>query len=565
MMKHIRKIIVIFISLIAITNLFAKPYQIEEFKSGNTTKVNQTEFIKFQKKLASNSNYLINYLPKFSIYNYKTAPVYIPENLSSIKKINEIVSLNYYKETEIVSSVLATKTTSSTYNHSLSIYNRLNNNSLEDISTILVKEYQIIKSETLKASGKIEYSLNFSIKKGINENMLFSCWDVDQYEVGNYNNFQIWGSSLPQILAIATFIIEKHIEEKTLKSKNIKNVLPNVFVKSAIYSNGLLKLNIINKTNEKEIKFVGNIANTEVSKHNRVINTYSLSGNYNQILTIETKILFDIGFSLKVKDSMVKDVLYIAEGTWGLDYLDAYATVNDFNIDSAEIKYLDDVYEVDRNAKASGEVKGNINLFRHLLPNDKIVNVEGYNFINFKITNNEPVEIVIMPEKDSSWENRIRYTILPNLEEKEYTIPFNDFLDAQGNSVEINTIKTVVFSIIGDYTNYKPFAISVNELSFIKKETSSTNNFTFSEKRSLINYPNPFTSSTTIQLLINSKNVHIRVYDLMGRLVDVQKIVASSSSKKVRYNAPQLKKGIYKYRLIDDDEDYQYSGTFVVD
>ena len=565
MMKHIRKIIVIFISLIAITNLFAKPYQIEEFKSGNTTKVNQTEFIKFQKKLASNSNYLINYLPKFSIYNYKTAPVYIPENLSSIKKINEIVSLNYYKETEIVSSVLATKTTSSIYNHSLSIYNRLNNNSLEDISTILVKEYQIIKSETLKASGKIEYSLNFSIKKGINENMLFSCWDVDQYEVGNYNNFQIWGSSLPQILAIATFIIEKHIEEKTLKSKNIKNVLPNVFVKSAIYSNGLLKLNIINKTNEKEIKFVGNIANTEVSKHNRVINTYSLSGNYNQILTIETKILFDIGFSLKVKDSMVKDVLYIAEGTWGLDYLDAYATVNDFNIDSAEIKYLDDVYEVDRNAKASGEVKGNINLFRHLLPNDKIVNVEGYNFINFKITNNEPVEIVIMPEKDSSWENRIRYTILPNLEEKEYTIPFNDFLDAQGNSVEINTIKTVVFSIIGDYTNYKPFAISVNELSFIKKETSSTNNFTFSEKRSLINYPNPFTSSTTIQLLINSKNVHIRVYDLMGRLVDVQKIVASSSSKKVRYNAPQLKKGIYKYRLIDDDEDYQYSGTFVVD
>ena len=565
MMKHIRKIIVIFISLIAITNLFAKPYQIEEFKSGNTTKVNQTEFIKFQKKLASNSNYLINYLPKFSIYNYKTAPVYIPENLSSIKKINEIVSLNYYKETEIVSSVLATKTTSSTYNHSLSIYNRLNNNSLEDISTILVKEYQIIKSETLKASGKIEYSLNFSIKKGINENMLFSCWDVDQYEVGNYNNFQIWGSSLPQILAIATFIIEKHIEEKTLKSKNIKNVLPNVFVKSVIYSNGLLKLNIINKTNEKEIKFVGNIANTEVSKHNRVINTYSLSGNYNQILTIETKILFDIGFSLKVKDSMVKDVLYIAEGTWGLDYLDAYATVNDFNIDSAEIKYLDDVYEVDRNAKASGEVKGNINLFRHLLPNDKIVNVEGYNFINFKITNNEPVEIVIMPEKDSSWENRIRYTILPNLEEKEYTIPFNDFLDAQGNSVEINTIKTVVFSIIGDYTNYKPFAININELSFREKETSSTNNFTFSEKRSLINYPNPFTSSTTIQLLINSKNVYIRVYDLMGRLVDVQKIVANSYSKKVRYNAPQLKKGIYKYRLIDDDEDYQYSGTFVVD
>ena len=50
----------------------------------------------------------------------------------------------------------------------------------------------------------------------------------------------------------------------------------------------------------------------------------------------------------------------------------------------------------------------------------------------------------------------------------------------------------------------------------------------------------------------------------MGSVVDVQKIVANSYSKKVTYNAPQLKTGIYKYRLIDD-EDHQYSGTFIID
>ncbi|ARV14408.1 T9SS type A sorting domain-containing protein [Polaribacter sp. SA4-12] len=564
MQKYIVKTLLFILTFIGVINLNAQSYQIKEFGSKNSAKENQTKFSENQDNRVVNYSSLINYLPESGLYNSKVENVSISKELLELKNIKEILSFNYYQESEIVSSVLATKTQGLIYNHSKVICDRLNGDRLDDISTVLIKGHQIIKSTIKKASGKTTYSLRFSIKSGDTKKELFSFWTIDQYPTGFYQNYQIWGTSFTQILAIVNYTIDKHTIEKGLISKKVENILPNVFVRSGVYSNGILRLNIINKTNEREINFDGNIAETEISNHNKVTDSYSLSGDYYDTLSIETGVLFDIGFSIQVDNSNQKDVLYIAEGPWGLDYLNTYATVNSFDIDTAERRYLDDVYEVDRNAIASGEVKGNINLFRHLLPELKALNVEEYNFINFKIINNEPIEIVIMQDEDRAWENRIRYTVLANSDEKEYNISFNDFTDAAGNSVEISNIKTVVFSIIGDYTNYKPFNINLKQLSFRTNTVLAVDKLNSIGNSKLMNYPNPFTSSTTIQLPTTSEYVQIQVYDLIGRVVDAKRInTKSSSSKKVEYNAPQLKNGVYKYRLIDDKNN-QHSGTFIV-
>ncbi len=564
MQKYIIKTFLLILFFIGITNLYAQSYVVEEFGSRSNTIKNQTRFSNNQDNGSFKNNSLINYLPISSIFNSQVKNVSITKELLELKNIKEILSLNYYKGNEIVASALATKTEGAIYNHSKVICDRLNGDRLDDINTVLIKGHQIISSKIKSASGKTLQSLSFSIKNGATKNELFSFWSIDQYDAGTYQNFQIWGTSFPQILAITNYIIEKQTIEKGLFSKIEANVLPNVFVNSGVYSNGILTLNIINKNNEKEIIFDGNIAETEVSDHNKVTNLYSLSGDYNEVLPIETGILFDIGFSIQVKDSNQKDVLYIAEGPWGLDYLNTYATVNNFDVDTADRQYLDDVYEVDRNAIASGEVKGNVNLFRHILPKSKALNVEKYNYLNFKVINNEPIEIVIMQDEDRAWENRIKYTVLANLDEKEYNISFDDFTDALGNSVNISNIKTVVFSIIGDYTNYKTFNINLKQLSFRAKTVLAVDKLNSEGNSKLMNYPNPFKSSTTIQLPTSSEYIQIQVYNLMGRVVDAKKInTKSTSSKKVQYNAPQLKNGVYKYRLIDDKNN-QHSGTFIV-
>jgi hypothetical protein len=547
-----------------LANLVAKR-NFKRKKEGNllNKKEAQLKFNKNQFKAKINTNSLIDYLPETGMYQTETASVSSPIDLLGVTNAKEIFSVDYYQGEKRISAVLATTTEGAIYDHSKIICDRLNSSSLEDIRTVETRGHQIISSKIKRATGEIEYTLSFSIKMGTTENELFSFWNIDQYPSGNYQNFQIWGSGFSQVFSIANFIIDKHTNDNGLISNKLAEVLPSVFVKSGSYSNGVLELFLVNKTNETSIIFDGNIAETEVSDHNNVTSTFSLTGNYNEVLYIETGVLFDIGFSLQTNATAQKDALYLADGPWGLDYLNEYAIVDEFKIQVRARSYSEDVYEVDRNASASGEVKGNINLFRHLLPGDQTLDVTDYSLMNFSIRNNQSIEIVIMQEDNRIWENRLRYTIPANSDEKAYNIAFTDFKDAEGVLVEITNIKTIVFSVIGDYVNYMPFNITVNDVSFISQSSLATNNIAEVKENKLINYPNPFKNSTTIRLASNSEFIRIKVFDILGRLVDHKKLNTANSKNEAKYNVPNFKTGIYKY-LVKDDTNNMYSGTFIV-
>lgn len=559
-----KKILLILISTV-ITSINAQSYQSISGLTSSVIEKSRNSLDKKETQLnrETSTKSIVEYLPKTGMFKTETAIVSSPRNLLGFTNAKEIFSVDYYQGQKRVSAVFATTTNGTIYNHSKVIYNRLNNSSLEDIRTIETKGHLIISSKIKRATGEIEFALSFSIKTNANDYELFSFWNIDQYPAGNYQNFQIWGRSFSQVLSIANFIIDKHTSLNGLKSNKIETVLPNVFVKSGSYSNGVLELNIVNKTKETSIIFEGNIAKTEVSKHVNFTKTFSLTGNYNEVLYIETGILFDIGFSLQTSVTAQKDALYLADGPWALDYLKEFATVNEFKIETAAREYTDDSYDVDRSASASGEVKGNINLFRHLLPRDQTLNVTDYDFLNFSIINNQAIEIVIMQEDNRKWENRLRYTVAANSDERSYNVAFNEFIDADGNSGEIKNIKTIVFSVIGDYTNYVPFNLTVNSLSFTTEIVLATDSLSTAIQTKLINYPNPFKNSTTIKLAIESEFIHIRVYDLLGRVVDYKKLNTENSMNRVEYNAPNLKVGVYKYKLIDDKKN-QHSGTFIV-
>jgi hypothetical protein len=547
-----------------LANLVAKR-NFKRKKEGNllNKKEAQLKFNKNQFKAKINTNSLREYLPETGMYQTETANVSSPKDLLGVTNAKEIFSVDYYQGENRISAVLATKTEGAIYDHSKIICDRLNSSSLEDIRTVETRGHQIISSKIKRATGEIEYTLSFSIKMGATENELFSFWNIDQYPSGNYQNFQIWGSAFSQVFSIANFIIDKHTNDNGLTSNKVAEVLPNVFVKSGSYANGVLELFLVNKTNETSIIFDGNIAETEVSAHNNVTSTFSLTGNYNEVLYIETGVLFDIGFSIQTNATAQKDALYLADGPWGLDYLNAYAIVDEFKIQVGARNYSEDGYEVDRNASASGEVKGNINVFRHLLPGDQTLDVTDYSLMHFSVRNNQSLEIVIMQEDNRIWENRLRYTIPANSDEKAYNIPFTDFKDAAGVLVEITNIKTIVFSVIGDYVNYIPFNITVNDVSFISQSSLATHNIMEVKENKLINYPNPFTNSTIIRLATNSKFIQIKVFDMLGRLVDHKKLNTANSKNEATYNVPNLKTGIYKY-LLKDANNSSYSGTFII-
>ena len=505
---------------------------------------------------------LANYLPETGMYGTETAYVSSPEDLLGITNAKEVFSIDIYLEDKRVSAALATKTEGSIYDHSKAICDRLNNSSLEDIRTVNVKGHNVISSKIKRATGEIEFTLSFSIKLGGASNQLYSFWNIAQYPEGDYNNYQIWGSSFSQVFAIANHVIDTYTAEKTLKSEMVEDKIPSVFVKSGYYLNGQIHLNIVNKTGIGSMTFNGSIATTEVSNRIETQQNIVLSGDYNETVSITTGTLFDIGFSLATTSSAQIDALYLADGPWGIDYLEDYATINIFHVDDESIDYQDDIHEVERQPTVSGNVKGNVNLFRHILPGDLTLDVSDYNSIQFTMFSNQAVELILMPEELTDWNNRLRYTIPANSNETAYAIEFSEFVNASGNPESLSNIKTVVFSIIGDYSSYKPFEIVVSDLAFAKQSALSVEDEIASEKTSLTNYPNPFKTNTTIKLANASQYIDIMVYDMLGRTVDAQHII--TTGKKANYNAPNLSKGIYKYKLVNDLKQVN-TGTFMIE
>ncbi|WP_111309976.1 T9SS type A sorting domain-containing protein [Confluentibacter sediminis] len=506
---------------------------------------------------------LEDYLPSSGYTGKETAFVSSPEDLLGITNAVQIFSVDYYQADARIAVIFATETSGGIYDHSKIICDRLNNSYLEDASTFIIGGHQIISTKLKRANREIEYTLSFSIKKGDVENQLFSFWNIGDYPVGDYYNFQIWGGSYMQLFSLCHSVIENLNAEKKLSSIKVSNAVPSVFVRYGYYSNGAVHLDIINKSNAKSMTFEGNITSTEVSNRFNIHETIELTGSVHETLAIDTGSLFDIGLSLSTSESNQKDALYLADGPWGLDYLSDYATVDVFHVENNPIVYDADVYEIERQPTVSGLVKGNVNLFRHLLPGDLTLRVSDYNAIQFNIANNEAVELVLMPEELTDWNNRLRYTIPANSTDTFHRIPFSDFKDANGKSATISNIKTVVFSVINDYTSYKPYRMTISNLAFSNQTTLNTNTMVALQKKTgLINYPNPFKTNTTITLANNTKYVDIRVFDMLGRTIDVQHI--TNNSDKVTYNAPNLSKGIYKYMLVNDINQTN-TGTFVIE
>ncbi len=548
-----------------LANLIAK----RNFKRKKTrVKTNDKNFQHIYNKSAQMNRYtnaisLEDYFPETGMFGTETAYISSPEDLLDITNANAVFSVDYYINDSRVSAALATATEGSIYDHSKVICDRLNGSSLEDIRTVLVRGHQLISSEIKRATGETEYTLSFSVKQGALNNELFSFWNIAQYPEGDYFNFQIWGGSFSQVFTIANYIIDTLTSEKPLISIAVEDVIPVVFVKSGFYSNGAVNLNIINKINATSLTFDASIAETEVSERFNMTEQINLSGVWNDSVSISTGPLFDIGFSLNTAESIQQDALYLADGPWGIDYLEDYATIAIFDVTNDTISYSDVIYEVERQPSVSGQVKGNVNLFRHLLPGDQTLNVTDFNSIQFSIINNQSIEIVLMPEDLVEWNGRLRYTIPAQITETFYQIPFQDFVDDNGVSATINDIKTVVFSVVGNYTTFVPFSIEINDLAFANEESLALTDTNLNSE-SLSNYPNPFKTETIIKLQNLTAYVNLKVIDMLGRIVDEQYIEITSNTKKASYKTTSLSAGVYKYILVDDSNE-KYIGTFLLE
>jgi Domain of unknown function (DUF4114)/Secretion system C-terminal sorting domain len=491
-------------------------------------------------------------LPSTGMFGNETTFVSSPTDLISITNAEQVYSIDYYKNNDRVAAVLATKTSGSVYNHSKMICDRLNNSSLEDVRTITLNGYEIIMVKLKRENGTMEYAVNFSIQQLSNVNKIHSYWNIGQYPSGNYLNFQIWGATMGQVSNIANYVLNSFINQGTLTTDTLSNRIPSVFVKKGSYKNGQINLTLINKSGANSIQIEGNKKRTELDPIEYFTFNTAISTAYQSEITIESDKLFDIGLSINGNNSPQQDALYLADGPWGLDYLPSETTISSFQITNPSSNTLSSnlMYQIERNVSVSGMVKGTVNLFRNLLPGELLFNASNYNSIQFLVQNTRPLEVVLVTENTTNWDNRLRYQIPTNTNSSDITIPFENFTNQNGDSFNNEKIRGFVFSTSGNYNQFEPFTLNINNL--VLGTESALNTTTYSQSTSrFFNYPNPFQSKTTIVLPESASKATIKLIDIMGRIIEESSCEVNYKNE-IEFVNKKAPKGIYLLNVATD-------------
>ncbi len=500
-------------------------------------------------KRGSNPLGLDRYMPSTGKFGTEEPRYSTPSDLIGVTNSQEVVSVDYYKENDRVAAILATATNNSVYDHSKVICDRLNGSSLEEVRSVRVRGHQVISSKIKRENDVMEYTVSFSVKLGYPENELFSFWNIDQYPAGDYNNFQIWGNSFSQVFSLANHIIDTLTAEKALISTIQSEILPDVYVQSGFYDKGKLHLNIVNRVGAQQTYFTGNVKMTEVSSLSTFDTTIPLNGNIREQVVVDTGSLFDIGFSLATDTTQAIDALYLADGPWGLDYVENEVLIDQFYIELSQAAANTDSYLVERNPKISGNIRETLNLFRHLKAGELMVDVTEMEQISFDYQSSLPVEVILITELDTPWESRLRKTIPAASELTRYKIQFSEFLDASGSSMNFENLRSVVFSISGNYSSFQTFDLQLSDVTLAKASVLEE----IATTQKLQNYPNPFTDHTKILLTQSAERVQLKVFDLSGRMILSQNVDIAQGEREVTFTPHDMRPGIYAYTITYND------------
>ncbi|MCL6219537.1 DUF4114 domain-containing protein [Zunongwangia pacifica] len=507
-------------------------------------------------------------LPETGMFGSEQSYESSPEDLLSITNAKEIFSVDYYQGDKRVAAALATLTDNGIYDHSKVICDRLNSSSLEDIRTIKLAGHEIIMIKMLRASGQVEYALNFSVQlNGSGGNKLYSFWNIGDYPKGNYANFQIWGGAMGQVSTLAKHVIDTFKTANGLSFNTEESDIPSVFVKKGIYKNGQLYLRLKNNSAATGIHVQGKIRSTEVAPETEFSKNISLASDYEEELVVNAGSLFDVGLEIQGNNSPKADALYLADGPWGIDYADTETRINTFSKEEANLdSFSSNSYQIERNVAINGELYGTLNVFRNILAGDQQFYTDGFEALEFTTKSNLPIEVILVTEGLTDWNKRYRYAINTNEEGKMYNLRLSDFRN-DAESFKGEALKGIVFSVQGNYSSFQQFNVNIENVQFTNfREIPSQENpiaVVDTPVKKAYNYPNPFRNNTSLVLPKSGKKAKVMIFDMVGKVVHNKEYEMENGKIEIPIQLKSVPPGIYNSIIIVDNKDKSQIGLVV--
>lgn len=507
---------------------------------------------------------LIDFIPALGPQQ-SHAVVTSPTDLIGITNAKQVFSADYFKgNQQRLAAILALETNGEVYNHTKTICDRLNGGKLNKISTVMVDGHPFTLTQLNQENGSVDYAITFVAYQTLSGDYIIdNHWVLENYkELPNRRvfNFQVWSVSEELSISLAEQVLTKM---KTSGKISYWNqgvpVTPTVYVKSGRYENGKMVLDIVNTIGADRLDIYGNQAQAEGSARKGLSASLSLdSSKTEETLTWDIGYTFDAGFALANNKGGGRDVLYFADGPWGIDYerntgvtgaiFDVYREQG-FQPVSGEKHLERDVY-------FEGNLKNYVSVYRMLRPGNSFADLSQYNQIRFEASLTGVKEIIVTLVSDSirNWHKQFRTTIsVPNGALNTYQVDFSQLKSLDGGPLRLKDIVNITFSVVGDQQSFQHVTFEVANINLIKGNQSVGLGSPAYEEAGLAIYPNPFGGSTQIDFDQQvSGNLRLEVVDLSGKIVDQQSLgYRHVGLQSHRYQASNhMETGVYLLKVI---------------
>ncbi len=481
-------------------------------------------------------------LVPIGILNESVAYESSPEDLVQITNATDVYAVDYFKGDNSMASVLALKTNNGVYEHSKFICDRLLGAELNSVSTIYINEQPMIRSIIYRPNGSREFVLSFSARIEGEGMVIESHWNLDKYTADEtYYNFQIWAGSINDLMTLSEGILGLVDAQVPIKEYLVSEA-PYVYVKRARYQEGLLSLELMNNDFSSEITVEGGMRSTETNSETHYATTIELEP-YTNYIELETGSFFDLGFRITSDRNGTPDDLFVSDGPWGYDNSAANTVVLDYNVTQNEESY--EGYNVERTVLLEASTSEYVSAYRALTPRFEAVDLSSYNTFSFTAAGKGALEITLIKESVTNWEDQVHAEVLLDSESQRYNLSHDDFINQAGESLTWEDVKLIVFTMRSESDAVESKTMKVGDIVFENISTSSVEYLALSSN-DFIAYPNP--ADKLIQLQLNTivqTAVSVKLMDYTGRLHYDQKTVVQGGSNIIELPIATLPEGQY--------------------
>ncbi len=495
------------------------------------------------------------------------ARVTSPTDLVNITNALEVVSVDYTRNNVAKAVVLGIKTKTKAYSHTKYICDRLKGATLISIDSVKIKGFNFIRYLLQQQDGSMEFGTSFVVGKtdGNPNYTLQTNWLLaEMREEDTLYNFQVWSSLPENTNKLVGDIIDLVNAGSTIDQLN-KVVVPKVYVTKGYRKGSKLMLHFRNLYASKMV---------EVAMEERLNEQANLTQrNYNHIIERTDDKVIDLivndGYEYSANitvDTFVSDVIYMADGNWGLDYDRNYTTITKYTTSNEPTRvYNANALSVYRHAAVTAITDDYIMMFKGVAQGNAPANLTTYSHINFYASGTGKAILTLVRDSITSWKSQFYTTVDLIPEGKLYSIPLSDFKsDTIKSNFNPTDVRIIAFSR-GYQANggLETIDISLGSVAFVP--TTSGINLNQLQASNISVKPNPSSGSFVVNFKANkAEQSTLKITDVLGKVIYTSVFSATNGQNQLPIEISNLTNQSGLYFLSIESKNSRYNTVKII-